>query len=123
MNQFILKIATRTKFKNFLLLIIGFLIIGCQKNISPESVDFSDKNYPYLESEINQLKSQINQLEKIISSDPLKHKEKHIKDYNNKIKTITIRFNSQDDRIRIYWEDGSKTDLPCTKEQKIWACG
>jgi len=25
--------------------------------------------------------------------------------------------------LRIYWADGSTSDLPCTKEQGTWACG
>ncbi len=39
------------------------------------------------------------------------------------IKSITFRLGTEDDRLRIYWTDGSKTNLPCTKEQRIWACG
>jgi hypothetical protein len=30
---------------------------------------------------------------------------------------------SDDDRLRIYWADGSRTDLPCTKEQSTFVCG
>lgn len=39
------------------------------------------------------------------------------------VKSLTFRMDSQDDRLRIYWADGSSTDLPCTKEQGTWACG
>jgi hypothetical protein len=39
------------------------------------------------------------------------------------VKSLTFRMGSQDDRLRIYWGDGSSTDLPCTQEQGIWACG
>lgn len=39
------------------------------------------------------------------------------------VKSLTFRIGSEDDRLRIYWADGSRTDLPCTKEQGTWACG
>jgi hypothetical protein len=39
------------------------------------------------------------------------------------VKSLTFRMGSQDDRLRIYWSDGSTTDLPCTQEQGTWACG
>ncbi len=39
------------------------------------------------------------------------------------VKSLTFRIGSADDRLRIYWADGSRTDLPCTKEQGTWACG
>lgn len=39
------------------------------------------------------------------------------------IKSITYRSGTSDDRLRIYWADGSISDLPCTKEQNTLACG
>ena len=39
------------------------------------------------------------------------------------IKYLTFRLGTKDDRLRIYWENGSNSDLPCTKEQLIWVCG
>jgi len=39
------------------------------------------------------------------------------------VKSLTFRMNSSDDRLRIYWGDGSTSDLECTKEQGTWACG
>jgi len=39
------------------------------------------------------------------------------------VKSLTFRMGSADDRLRIYWADGSTSDLPCTKEQGTWACG
>ena len=37
--------------------------------------------------------------------------------------TLTLRSGTDDDRLRIYWADGSTTDLPCTKEQATLVCG
>ena len=39
------------------------------------------------------------------------------------VKSLTFRMGSADDRLRIYWADGTSSDLPCTKEQSTWACG
>ena len=40
-----------------------------------------------------------------------------------RIRSLTYRSGTADDRLRIYWADGSVSDLPCTKEQGTWACG
>jgi hypothetical protein len=39
------------------------------------------------------------------------------------VTSLTFRMGSSDDRLRIYWADGTSSDLPCTKEQGTWACG
>jgi hypothetical protein len=39
------------------------------------------------------------------------------------VKSLTFRTGSNDDRLRIYWADGTLSNLPCTKEQNTWACG
>jgi len=39
------------------------------------------------------------------------------------VKSLTFRSGTNDDRLRIYWADGSVSDLPCTKEQNTLACG
>jgi hypothetical protein len=39
------------------------------------------------------------------------------------IKSLTLRSGTEDDRLRIYWADGTRTDIPCTKEQATLVCG
>jgi hypothetical protein len=39
------------------------------------------------------------------------------------IKSLTLRTGTADDRLRIYWADGTSSDLPCTKEQATLVCG
>ena len=39
------------------------------------------------------------------------------------VKSLTFRSGTKDDRLRIYWADGTVSDLPCTKEQNTLACG
>tara|TARA_Y100001968_G_scaffold218631_1_gene201305 strand:+ start:208 stop:531 length:324 start_codon:yes stop_codon:yes gene_type:complete len=100
------------------------LLIGCQSNERENRKKVtSQENYPYFEYEINKLKLKVSEIEEKIQSQPIKGNVTKGKSESNQIKSITFRIGSEDDRIRIYWNDGSKTDLPCTKEQSIWACG
>jgi hypothetical protein len=39
------------------------------------------------------------------------------------VKSLTLRSGTEDDRLRIYWADGTSSDLPCTKEQATLVCG
>jgi hypothetical protein len=39
------------------------------------------------------------------------------------IKSLTYRSGTADDRLRIYWADGSTTNLPCKQEQATLVCG
>ncbi len=94
------------------------LISGCQpKQQARETLSSPERE------EISQLKIRIKNIElqnkKIISQ--LKKTDQI--DSPGPIRSITFRNGTRDDRLRIYWADGSKTDLPCTKEQSIWACG
>ena len=105
--------------KSLFVLAAVSLLMACQNGSKP----VLNNSYPYNEAEINQLKIQISALEKLINQKNKTKSSKSIKNIKSPIKSITFRIGSKDDRIRIYWQDGSKTDLPCTKEQSIWACG
>ncbi|WP_235300094.1 hypothetical protein [Synechococcus sp. GFB01] len=39
------------------------------------------------------------------------------------VKSLTYRTSDQGNRLRIYWADGSSTDLECNQEQSTLACG
>jgi len=73
---------------------------------------------------IQRLELKVERLENILKERermPTKARERGVPP--GKIKSLTFRTGTEDDRLRIYWEDGSKSDLPCMKEQFIWACG
>ncbi|WP_320663345.1 hypothetical protein [Prochlorococcus sp. MIT 1223] len=123
MSKFSAKNLNNFFLKPFILLISCFLISSCQKNRPPAGDELTVETYPYLESELNQIKVQLSQLEEHVQIKKNINDIQKIKSLSKSIKSITFRFDSKDDRIRIYWSDGSKTDLPCTKEQSIWACG
>ncbi len=40
------------------------------------------------------------------------------------IRSLTLRIGTDDDRLRLYWADGQRSDLLCSQEgQGVWACG
>ena len=90
----------------------SLLLAACQRGPSPES------------QRLDQLQLRVDQLEKRLSlshsSDP---GDRAGKPPAGVVKSLTFRMGSQDDRLRIYWADGSTSDLPCTQEQGTWACG
>ncbi len=114
---------TKTYRFSLLSLVCFCLLTGCQRVEKESKTALPIENYPYLESEINELKIQFSKIENLIKDQSKGNKRIEIQDKSNEIKSITFRIGSKDDRIRIYWKDGRKTDLPCTKEQSIWACG
>ena len=73
---------------------------------------------------IQRLELKVEKLERILTENmSIQNKRKSKRIPPGKIKSLTFRTETEDDRLRIYWEDGSKSDLPCMKEQLIWACG
>ncbi|KEF41540.1 MAG: hypothetical protein ER33_11085 [Cyanobium sp. CACIAM 14] len=96
-----------------LLSLLPLLVVGCQGRPSPESQRINQ-----LELKIQQLEERLNRPE--LRADPA---DRAGKPPAGVIKSLTLRTDTDDDRLRIYWADGSKTDLPCTKEQTTLVCG
>ena len=90
------------------------LLGGCEKGPSPEAQRIEELNL-----KIQQLEQRLNTL----SRQQLDAADRKGKPPVGVIKSLTIRTGTDDDRLRIYWADGSTTDLPCTKEQSTFACG
>jgi hypothetical protein len=97
-----------------LLLVASLLLASCQRGPSPDLQQIDQLNL-----KIQQLEQRLNKLanERRDGSDPKGKPPAGV------IKSLTIRTGTDDDRLRIYWSDGSTTDLPCTKEQATFACG
>jgi outer membrane murein-binding lipoprotein Lpp len=90
------------------------LLAGCQFGPSAES------------QRIEQLEFKIQQLEQRLNRLPAQQPDgadRAGKPPAGVVKSLTLRSGTADDRLRIYWSDGSVTDLPCTKEQATLACG
>ena len=72
---------------------------------------------------INRLEQRIEQLERQVREQLPRASDNSNKVPAGPISSITLRTGTADDRLRIYWADGTRSDLPCTKEQNTWACG
>ena len=94
------------------LLALG-LASGCQRGPSAES-----QRLDRLDLKIQQLEQRLNKV-----SQQTDGADRSGKPPAGVIKSLTLRLGSDDDRLRIYWADGSRTDLPCTKEQSTFVCG
>lgn len=96
------------------LLATGVLAGGCQRGPSAET-----RRLDRVDLKLQQLEQRLNKLS-IRSEDG---SDKAGKPPAGVVKSLTLRLGSEDDRLRIYWADGSQTDLPCTKEQSTYVCG
>ena len=72
---------------------------------------------------INLLEQRIEQLERQVGEQLPTPSDNSSKVPAGPVSSITMRTGTADDRLRIYWADGTRSDLPCTKEQNTWACG
>ena len=96
------------------ILAAGLLGTGCQRGPSEEM-----RRLDRVDLKIQQLEQRLNKFS--LRSDD--GSDKAGKPPAGVIKSLTFRLGSEDDRLRIYWADGSRTDLPCTKEQSTYVCG
>ncbi|WP_320677549.1 hypothetical protein [Prochlorococcus sp. MIT 1300] len=74
----------------------------------------------------NRFQQRIKNLEELMGQQIIQSPKLDAKTPIGPIKSITFRIGTKDDRLRIYWADGSKSDLPCSKEhatKEQWACG
>lgn len=90
------------------------LLVGCKQGPSPEA-----QRIDQLNMKIQQLEQRLNQQ----ASERPNGSDRQGKPPAGKIKSLTLRTGTEDDRLRIYWADGTTTDLPCTKEQSTFVCG
>jgi hypothetical protein len=90
------------------------LAAGCERRPSQES-----QRIDALEFKLQQLEKRLVNAESQRSDTA----DKAGKPPAGVIKSLTLRTGSADDRLRIYWSDGSRSDLPCTQEQGTLVCG
>lgn len=105
--------ASRLRRLSPALLVLPLLVGGCQGSPNTES-----RRIDQLELKIQQLEQRLNKPDvRPDTADPAGKPPAGV------VKSLTLRTDTEDDRLRIYWADGSKTDLPCTKEQTTLVCG
>lgn len=97
-----------------IVVVLAMALSGCQQGANPEAQRIDQLNL-----KIEQLERRLNKL----ASERHDGSDRQGKPPTGRIKSLTLRTGTEDDRLRIYWADGSTTDLPCTKEQATFVCG
>ncbi len=95
------------------LLALALLLAGCQTKPAAQA------------ERLERLELRLQQLEQRQNQERQRHDgaDRSGKPPAGVIKSLTLRSGTDDDRLRIYWANGSTTDLPCTKEQATLVCG
>jgi outer membrane murein-binding lipoprotein Lpp len=95
------------------------LLSGCDPRKSQPSAAVQD-----LQQRQEQLDLKLQQLEQRLNAIPARNAADSAgKPPAGPVKSLTLRKGTEDDRLRIYWADGSSSDLPCTQEQNTLVCG
>lgn len=93
--------------------LVTLALVGCERKPSVES-----RRIDQLELKIQQLETRLNQV-----SSQLKQPDSGSRLPKGAIKSLTYRTTDAGNRLRIYWADGSQSDLECNQEQNTLACG
>lgn len=110
--------AVRSLALGSIAVILASLLGACQQQPSDSSTTDTDNV-----REISRLKLRLDQFERRIDEALPSSDDQGDRVPPGPIKSVTFRSGTADDRLRIYWENGQVSDLPCTLEQGTWACG
>ncbi len=98
----------------------ALLLGGCQFGPgAPQKPSLESQRIDELEFKLQQLEQRLNK----VAAERADGADKAGKPPAGVVKSLTLRSGTDDDRLRIYWADGSTTDLPCTREQATLVCG
>lgn len=99
-------------------LAIALTLVGCQPRQKPTA------ELQELQQRQEQLDLRLQQLEqRIVELMPANGSTDNDRVPAGPVRSLTFRSGTEDDRLRIYWADGSSSDLPCTREQNTLVCG
>jgi|694.fasta_scaffold07494_2 hypothetical protein len=103
-----------------LVLAAALLLAGCQFGAgAPKKPSLESQRIDELEFKLQQLEQRLNK----VAAERADGADRAGKPPTGVVKSLTLRSGTDDDRLRIYWADGSTTDLPCTREQATLVCG
>ena len=98
----------------------ALLLVGCQFGAGTgQKPSLESQRIDELEFKLQQLEQRLNK----VAAERANGADKAGKAPAGVVKSLTLRSGTDDDRLRIYWADGSTTDLPCTREQATLVCG
>ena len=77
-----------------------------------------------VKASIQRLELRLDQLEQSLKDNRPTTEQADDKTPAGPIRSLTLRLGTDDDRLRLYWADGQRSDLICSQEGKgVWACG
>lgn len=98
----------------------GLLLSGCQRGAQGDL----QSELQQLQQRQEQLDLKVQQLEqKLHGITPRDEEDRPTRAPAGPVRSITYRSGTDDDRLRIYWADGTSSDLPCSQEQATLVCG
>lgn len=96
------------------------LLSGCQRGAQGDL----QAELQELQQRQEQLDLKVQQLEqKLHGVTPREEEDRPTRAPAGPVRSITYRSGTDDDRLRIYWADGTSSDLPCSQEQATLVCG
>ncbi|MEO1004107.1 MAG: hypothetical protein AAFX65_13485 [Cyanobacteria bacterium J06638_7] len=95
----------------------ALLLGGCQRQEQANELNQLKERQDQLDLKIQQLEQK---LHGVTPRDP---EDRPSTAPAGPVRSVTYRSGTDDDRLRIYWADGSSSDLPCTQEQATLVCG
>ena len=77
-----------------------------------------------LKASVQRLELRLDQMERELKDQRQSTGQADDKTPSGPIRSLTLRLGTNDDRLRLYWADGQRSDLICSQEGKgVWACG
>ena len=111
-------------FIQWIYLVAGFLLLaGCQAS-EPDGSSPDQSTPDSTKASIERLELRLDQLEQRVEEQRPSPPDTGDKTPAGPIRSLTLRIGTDDDRLRLYWADGQRSDLLCSQEGRgIWACG
>ena len=104
---------------------LGLLLLGgCERGWITTPNGGASKSGAISEDALERLERRMDQLEQRLGAQKNGTVSNDARTPAGPLQSLTLRIGSDDDRLRLYWADGQRSDLSCSKEGTgIWACG
>ena len=104
---------------------LGLLLLGgCERGWITTPNGGPSKSGAISEDALERLERRLDQLEQRLEAQKNGSVSNDARTPAGPLQSLTLRIGSDDDRLRLYWADGQRSDLSCSKEGTgIWACG
>ena len=100
------------------------LLSGCQRGWIPTQDAEQSRTGTGSDAALRRLELRLDQLERRLEDRSNGSAANDAKTPAGPLQSLTLRIGSDDDRLRLYWADGQRSDLSCSKEGTgVWACG